>query len=99
MAKNQLFCSKIRNGGNLKMTKSEIKEVVRDFIAGVEPDITLDNLFDTMGGCAYWTEKKHITKEMLIKHLRYQCYYLDGSINNEALSESCEIFKTKIIMI
>ena len=81
------------------MTKSEIKEVVRDFIAGVESDVTIDNLFDTMGGCAYWTEKRHIRKEMLIKHLRYQCYNLDGSINDEQLKEECEIFRTKIIMV
>ena len=81
------------------MTKAEIKEVVKDFVAGVEPDVTIDQLFDTMGGCAYWEEKRHIRKDMLIKHLRYQCYNLNGRINDEQLSEECEIFRTKIIMI
>jgi len=81
------------------MTKSEIKEVVRDFVAGVKPDITLNNLFDTMGGCAYWEEKKYIRKEMLIRHLRWQCFNLDGSINDEELKISCEIFRTKVIMV
>lgn len=81
------------------MTKTEIKEVVRDFVAGIKPDVTLDNLADTMGGCAYWKEKRHIRKEMLIKHLRYHCLNLDGSINDGLLGESCEIFRTKIIMV
>ena len=83
------------------MTKSEIKEVVKDFLAGkgANTDITFDQLYDTMGGCAYWDKKRYIRKEMLIRHLTWQCYNLDGSINDEQLKEECEIFRTKIIMI
>ena len=82
------------------MTKSEIKEVVRDFLEDkVDRSTSLDDLFETMGGCAYWTEKKMIRKEMLVRHLGYQCKQFNGGIDEKELQECCEIFRTKILMV
>jgi hypothetical protein len=62
-------------------------------------DISLDDLFDTMGGCAYWNEKHYIRREMLIKHLEYQCRYLNDGIDDEELNSNLKIFKKYVVMI
>jgi len=82
------------------MTKTEIKGVVRDFTEGkVDYDIGIGSLFDTMGGCAYWEKKRYIRKAMLIRHLSYQCYFLNGEIDENELANCCEIFQSKVLMV
>jgi len=48
--------------------------LANDFLNGGadRPEVTRidrNQLYDTMGGCAYWTEKHYITKGMLLRHL------------------------------
>jgi len=83
------------------MTKKEIKEVVRLFLEDKvdRENISLDDLFNTMGGCAFWEEKKHIRKAMVVRFLAYQCRYLNGNVNDQELSDCCNILKRKVIMI
>jgi len=82
------------------MTKTEIKEVVRDFIDGkTDSRITLGDVSDNMGGCLYWTKKQMIRKEMIVRFLDFQCRYFDGRVNDQELATCCYIFKNKIEMI
>lgn len=82
------------------MTKSEIKQVVRDFIEEkTDRSITLGDVSETMGGCLYWTKKRTIRKEMLARFLDFQCRFMDGRVNDQELANCCYIFKTKIEMV
>jgi hypothetical protein len=87
------------------MNKKELKKV-KDALLNEEAytnpkikSITLDQLFDSMGGCAYWEGKTTRTFEMLVKHLEYQCRLLNGGIDYEELDVTLKIFKERIIMI
>jgi hypothetical protein len=87
------------------MTKQELQKV-KNALLNKEAfknenikKITLDQLFDTMGGCAYWEGKKYRTFEMLVKHLEYQCRFLSGGIDYAELDTNLEIYRKHIVMI
>jgi hypothetical protein len=83
------------------MKVSEIKEVIRDFIDDkIDRTITLVQLYDATNGCAFWgKEKRMLRKEMLVRLVNYQCRCFDGSVDEEALNECCEIMKKSVIMV
>ncbi len=86
------------------MKTIEIQRLANDFLNGGadRPEVTRidrNQLYDTMGGCAYWTEKHYITKEMLLRHLNYQCSLLNGGIDENELNDCLNIFKKWVIQI
>ena len=70
------------------MTKSEIKEVVRDFIAEVESDVTLDNLFDTKP----LKNKKINENDWITEVAEGQRYKAQNKPGNRLLVEKVTIF-------
>lgn len=81
------------------MNKKEIKQVIdelRNNISYQEVDISL------LLGCGLsdFPIGKIIRKEVIVMHLRWQCLFLNGNIDEEELCLNLEIFKTKkIIMV
>ena len=81
------------------MTKKEIKQVVDELRNNISyPDVEISPL--TGCGLKEFPERKIIRKEVIVQHLRWQCIYLNGGIDEEELTNNLEIFKwKKIIMI
>ena len=81
------------------MTKKEIQIVVnelRDKTSYPEVDIS------PLTGCALgdFPIGKIIRKEVIVMHLRWQCLFLNGNIDEEELCFNLAIFKEKkIIMV
>ena len=80
------------------MTKKEIKEVVNELRAGISyPDTDISPLIGC--GLSDFPLKKMIRKEVIVMHLRWQCLFLNGNIDEEELCNCIEIFKDKKIII
>jgi len=81
------------------MTKTEIKQVVDELRNDISyPDVEISPL--TGCGLKDFPLNKMIRKEVIVEHLRWQCLYLNGGIDEEELCNNLEIFKwKKIIMI
>ena len=78
------------------MNKREIKLVVDEVRMGkMYEKVSIDSL----DGCAYFQEKKKIRKEVIVQFLRWQALNLDGSINDEMLTEAVDCLSKNIIMI
>lgn len=81
------------------MTKQEIKLVVDELRSGESyPDVSIAPL--TGCGLSDFPKRKHIRKEVIVQHLRWQCLFLNGNIDEEELCYNLEILKDKkVIMI
>ena len=81
------------------MNKAEIKTVVKELREGVSyPEVDISPL----SGCGLsdFPFGKMIRKEVIVMHLRWQCLFLNGNIDEEELCSCLEIFKwKKIIMV
>ena len=81
------------------MNKKEIKVVVDE----LRNNISYDDIDITpMIGCGLsgFEKGKHIRKEVIVMHLRWQCLNLNGSIDEETLINELELLKeNKIIMV
>ena len=81
------------------MTKKELQIVVdelRNKISSPEVDIT------PLYGCGLsdFPIGKIIRKEVIVMHLRWQCLFLNGNIDEDELCLNLEIFKVKrVIMV
>lgn len=81
------------------MTKDDFKVVVDDLRNGVsypETDIS------PLSGCGLsdFPKRKMVRKEVIVMHLRWQCLYLNGNIDETELSNCLENFKDiKLVMI
>ena len=81
------------------MNKKDIKLVVDE----LRNNISYDNV-DTspMTGCGLsgFKKGKHIRKEVIVMHLRWQCLYINGNIDESVLSDELFLLKkNKIIMV
>ena len=86
------------------MNSKEIKKVVSEFVkdneeGNINNEISFEDVYDVMGGCLYWTTKRMIAKNMIIKYLKVQCTYLNGKINYDELENCRHILKNKVIMV
>jgi hypothetical protein len=81
------------------MNKSEIKIVVEELRQGTSyPDVDISPL--TGCGLSDFPLMKMIRKEVIVMHLRWQCLFLNGNIDEEELDNCLQIFKhKKIIMV
>jgi hypothetical protein len=81
------------------MTKKEIQIVVNELREKISyPEVDTSPLF----GCALgdFPIGKIIRKEVIVMHLRWQCIFLNGNIDEEELCLNLEIFKVKrVIMV
>ena len=81
------------------MTKKDFKTVVDELRQNISyPDIDISPL----SGCGLpgFEKGKIIRKEVILMHLRWQCLYLNGTIDEQELCDNLELFKyLKIIMI
>jgi hypothetical protein len=81
------------------MTKKEIITIVNELREGTYyPDVDISPL----SGCGLpdFPKNKMIRKEAIVMHLRWQCLYLNGNIDETELSYNLQIFKDKrIIMV
>jgi hypothetical protein len=81
------------------MTKKEIVTVVNELRTNISyPKVDISPLF----GCALndFPLRKMIRKEVIVMHLRWQCLFLNGNIDEEELCYSLEILKDKkVIMV
>lgn len=81
------------------MNKTEIKLVVNELREGKSyPDTDISPL----SGCGLsdFPIGKMIRKEVIVMHLRWQCLFLNGNIDEEELSSCLYILKSKkVIMI
>lgn len=81
------------------MNKKEIKVVVDE----LRNNISYDDIdISPMAGCRLsgFKKGKHIRKEVIVMHLRWQCLNINGSIDEEALVDELELLKeNKIIMV
>ena len=81
------------------MTKKDFKIVVdelRNNVWYADTDVT------PLSGCGLpdFPLRKIVRKEVILMHLRWQCVNLDGTIDEEELSNNLQIFKDKkVIMI
>ena len=87
------------------MTKKEIKQVIRDFTdrkadrSQEYKNITFDQMAIVMEGCAFWTEKHYIRKEILVKYLEWQARYLNGGVDEQELETCMWVMKNKVVMV
>lgn len=81
------------------MNKVEIKIVVEELRTGVSyPEVDTSPLLGC--GLSDFPFGKIIRKEVLVMHLRWQCLFFNGMIDEEELCSCLEIFKyKKIIMV
>ena len=81
------------------MTKKEIQLVVDELRSGESyPDVSISPL--TGCGLPDFPKKRHVRKEVIVQHLRWQCLYLNGGIDEEELDNCIQILKDKkVIMI
>lgn len=81
------------------MTKKNIQTVVNELRENISyPNIDISPL----SGCGLsdFPKRKHIRKEVIVQHLRWQCLFLNGNIDEEELCYNLEILKDKkVIMI
>jgi len=81
------------------MTKNDCKILVNELRNNISySDIDTSVLF----GCGLddFPKGKIIRKEALLMHLRWQCLFLNGGIDEQELSDNLWIFKNKrIIMV
>lgn len=81
------------------MNKSEIKIVVDELRENKSyPEVDIS----PMSGCGLsdFPSGKIIRKEAIVMHLRWQCMFLNGNIDEEELSYELQLLKTnKIIMV
>ena len=82
-----------------KMNKNELSKVTRELKDGVSyPGIDISPLT----GCALsdFPLRKIVSKEAIVMHLRWQCLFLNGNIDEEELSNCLHILKDKkVIMV
>lgn len=81
------------------MTKQDLKILVDELRNDVSyPDVDTSPLFGC--GLPEFPKRKIVRKEALLMHLRWQCIFLNGNIDEEELCYNLEIFKDKkIIMV
>lgn len=81
------------------MTKQDLKILVDELRNDVSyPDVDTSPLFGC--GLPEFPKRKIIRKEALLMHLRWQCLFLNGNIDEEELCTNLQIFKDKrIIMV
>jgi len=81
------------------MTKQDVKTVVDDLRNGVYyENVSIEPLF----GCALkdFPFRKYVRKEVIVNHLRYQCLFLNGGIDEVELDNCLFILKNKqVIMV
>jgi hypothetical protein len=81
------------------MTKADLKLLVNE----LRQDISYPNVdISPLTGCGLrdFPKCKIIRKEALLMHLRWQCIYLNGGIDEQELTDNLQIFKDKrIIMV
>jgi len=81
------------------MTKHDMQIVVNELRNNISyPDVDSSPLI----GCGLqdFPKGKIIRKEVIVQHLRWQCLFLNGCIDEQELSDNLELFKwKKIIMI
>lgn len=81
------------------MNKKEIKVVVQELIEGIYyPETNIGPLY----GCGLddFPKNKMVRKEVIVMHLRWQCLFLNGNIDEEELTNCLFILKDKkVIMI
>jgi hypothetical protein len=81
------------------MNKEEIKVVVQELREGISyPETDIGPLY----GCGLddFPKNKMIRKEVIVMHLRWQCLFFNGNIDEQELSNSLFILKDKkVIMV
>ena len=81
------------------MTKKEIQIVVNELRNNISYPVAD---ISPLTGCALndFPKHKYIRKESIVMHLRWQCLFLNGGIDEEELNYNLQIFKDKrIVMI
>lgn len=81
------------------MTKKEIQTIVNELRDNISyPGIDISPLLGC--GLSDFPLKKMIRKEVIVMHLRWQCLFINGNIDEEELSNCLEILKDKkVIMV
>jgi len=81
------------------MTKKEIVTVVNELREGTSyPEVDISPL----SGCGLpnFPKNKMIRKEAIVMHLRWQCLFLNGNIDEEELCNDLQLLKeNKVIMV
>lgn len=81
------------------MTKKEIQTVVNELREGISyPEVDISPL----SGCGLpdFPKGKMIRKESIVMHLRWQCLFLNGNIDEEELCNELQLLKeNKVIMV
>jgi hypothetical protein len=81
------------------MTKKEIQIVVNELREGISyPEVDISPL----SGCDLtgFPKNKMIRKEAIVMHLRWQCLFLNGNIDEEELCNELQLLKeNKVIMV
>lgn len=81
------------------MTKKDFQAVVDDLRNGTSyPGVDISPL----SGCGLsdFPLRKIIRKEAIVMHLRWQCLFLNGNIDEEELCNELELLRTnKVIMV
>lgn len=81
------------------MTKNDVQIVVSELKDGVSyPDVDISPL--TGCGLPDFPDRKFVSKEVVVSHLRWQCLQFNGEIDENQLSEEIAVLRAKrVVMI
>lgn len=81
------------------MNKNDVKTVVDELRNDVSyPDTDITPLF----GCGLpdFPDRKFVSKEVIVSHLRWQCMQLNGNVDENQLTEEIQVLRDKrVVMI